>query len=92
MATPVALASIHVDKNTARTRLQAVGAEYQAAKPAWDELCDRLADAVEAARKAGLEQHEVVKMTGLTRETIRRRWKRAVEAERKPGAADDDGG
>lgn len=76
MATDVALAWIAVDKDTARARLKAAGTEYAATKPTWDSIVERLNDAIEDARQAGLPQHEVVKLSGYTRETIRRRWKK----------------
>lgn len=79
MASPVALAWTPVDKDTARARLKAAGNEYAATKPTWDGIVERLNDAIEDARQAGLPPVESAKLAQVTRETIRRRWKKAAE-------------
>lgn len=68
-----------MDKDTARARLKAAGDEYAALKPTYDEVCAHLAEAIEDARQAGLPPVETAKLAQVTRETIRRRWKKAAE-------------
>lgn len=87
VASPVALAWASVDKDTARARLKAAGDEYAAISLTYAEVVARLNEAIEDARVAGLPPVESAKLAQVTRETIRRRWKRAAA-----GGGHDSGG
>ena len=62
----------HVNEDRVRKRLTAVGANYQALRADLDKVRPELVTAIEAAIDVGLRQTEIVKLTGLTREYIRR--------------------
>ncbi len=62
------------------TDLDKAAADYQAAKAALDLTRERLAAAIVEAAKAGTRQSEIVRVTGYTRETVRRICREAGDA------------
>lgn len=72
----------HVNQDRARKRLAAVGVEYRGMRDDLDKVRAQLVPAIEAAIETGMRQVEIVELTGLTREYIRRI---RVDLERRTG-------
>jgi hypothetical protein len=60
-----------------RERLRAAGEEYQAVRVSYATAREHLQPAVVDALRNGVPQHEVVKLSGLTREYVRRLARKA---------------
>lgn len=54
------------------TRLEEAAAAYRSAKQALDEARPQLAQAIVEAARTGMRQAEIVRVTGYTREQVRR--------------------
>lgn len=54
------------------TELEDAAREYHEARAALDEARPRLAEAIASAARAGVRQAEIVKVSGYTREQVRR--------------------
>lgn len=61
----------------AREQLRAAGDEYQAVRVSYATAREHLHPAVVAALRDGMPQTEVVKLSGLTREYVRRLARKA---------------
>ncbi len=61
-----------MDQGTARERLTAAGQEFQAVRDSLDTARSNLHPAVVDALRAGLRQTEIVRLSGYTREHVRK--------------------
>jgi cation transport ATPase len=72
-----------MDQNTARDDLRAAGQKYQAARASLDTARENLHPAVIEALRAGLRQVEIVRLSGYTREYVRKIARRlGIESDR----------
>jgi hypothetical protein len=72
-----------MDQDTARDHLRAAGQEYQAVRASLDAARENLYPAVIEALRAGLRQVEIVRLSGYTREHVRKIARRlGIESDR----------